>query len=174
MSANELYHYGVKGMKWGVRKSTYYIETQDKVGGNYTNRQKKRMARQAQSILKKQIRESNHVADRYTKAANSVYKKADKLTRKSEARQNKGDQAGFNKYQSKAWKQVAKNIAITQAAKAATAQSKLASKRLSQISNGTLQAGRDYVTNKRTSTDLGLIALGMINWTTEKRVDFRK
>lgn len=35
VSANELYHYGVKGMKWGVRKSTYYIETQDKVGGNY-------------------------------------------------------------------------------------------------------------------------------------------
>lgn len=174
VSANELYHYGVLGMKWGIRKATYYTETRDKIGGNYTNRQKKRMVRQAQSILKERIRKSNQVADKYTKAANRAHKKADKLTGKSEARQNKGDQAGFNKYQSKAWKQVAKNITNTQAAKAATAQSKLASKRLSQISDGTLQAGRDYVTNKRTSTNFALSALGIVNWKTVRRLDFRE
>lgn len=168
-SANELYHYGVLGMKWGVRKGTYYNETHDTVGGNYTDRQKKRMVRQARSILKEQIRKSNTEANIHTKAANHAYKKADKLTRKSEARQNKGDQAGFNKYQSKAWKQVAKNITNTQSAKTAIAQSKLASKRLSEISDGTLQAGRDYVTNKG-------IYRGFYDnyYTVERRIDFRK
>ena len=169
VSANELYHYGVLGMKWGVRKGRFYAETQDKVGGNYTDRQKKRMARQARSILKKRIQKSNDLADIYTKTANRAYRKADKLTWKSEAQQNKGDQAGFNKYQSKAWKQVAENITNTQAAKAATAQSKLASKRLSQISDGTLQAGRDYVTNARYSSNV------FSNYFTfERYIDFRK
>lgn len=174
MTTNELYHYGVLGMKWGVRKGNYWTETQDKVGGSYTDRQKKRMTRQAKSILNKQIKRFNSIANAYEKDANRAYKKVDKLTWKSEARQNKGDQAGFEKYQSKAWKQVARTITSTKKADAATAQSKLASKRLSEISDGTLKAGRDYVTNKRSSTNLPLSALGIVNWTTEKRVDFRE
>ena len=174
MSTDELYHYGVLGMKWGVRKGNYWTETQDKVGGNYTDHQKKRMTRQAKSILNKEIKRSNNIANAYTRDANRAYKKVDKLTWKSEARQNKGDQAGFDKYQSKAWKQVARTITSTKKADAATAQSKLASKRLSEINDGTLKAGRDYVTNKRSSTNLPLSALGIVNWSTEKRIDFRK
>lgn len=174
ISTDELYHYGVLGMKWGVRKGNYWTETQDEVGGTYTDRQKKRMTRQAKSILNKQIKRSNNIANAYTKDANRAYKKADRLTWKSEARQNKGDQAGFDKYQSKAWKQVARTITSTKKADAATAQSKLASKRLSEINDGTLKAGKDYVTNKRSSTNLALSALGVVNWSTEKRIDFRK
>ena len=104
-------------MKWGVRKGHYWTETQDKVGGNYTDRQKKRMTRQAKSILNKQIKRSNNIANVYAKDASRAYKKADKLT---------------------------------------------------------LKAGRDYVTNKRSSTNLALSALGIVNWSTEKCIDFRK
>lgn len=132
------------------------------------------MTRQAKSILNKQIKRSNNIANVYAKDASRAYKKADKLTWKSEARQNKGDQAGFNKYQSKAWKQVGRSIVSNKKADAAAAQSKLANKRLSEISDGTLKAGRDYVTNKRSSINLALSALDIANWSTEKRIDFRK
>lgn len=131
------------------------------------------MSRQAQSILKKQKRRFDNIADVYTKDANRAYAKADKLVWKSEARQNKGDQVGFNKYQSKAWKQLARNATSKKTAEDAIRNSKLAEKRLNEISSGTLKAGQDYVTNKRTSTNLLLSAAGIMNWRTEKRVDFR-
>ena len=69
----ELYHYGVKGMKWGVRRN-----------------------------LRKQQALSN-----------KAYRKASYYTSKSEKAKMKGDSAKYEKYQSKAWKEVAK-IAVAQ------------------------------------------------------------
>ena len=39
---NELYHYGVLGMKWGVRRGRVSASTQNKVGKSYTTKQKKK------------------------------------------------------------------------------------------------------------------------------------
>lgn len=166
-SSNEIYHYGIKGMKWGVRKATVYSETNDRIGENYTDRQKKRMRLQAQSILKRQKKQQDSIAKVYNKAAAKAQKKADDLVWKSEARQNRGDQLGFQKYQSKAWKQVAKYLKNKKVADNATAKSKMAQTRLIDISEEKLKAGRDYVTNKRTNYILPTY------WTTEERVDFK-
>lgn len=173
-SSGELYHYGVKGMRWGVRKTRLYTSTNDHVGENYTDRQRKRMKKQARSILKGKIKESDSVAKFYERDAAMAYKKVDRLTSKSEKRQVKGDQEGFNKYQSKAWKQVARHITSTQKAEAQRSISRSANKRLSEISNDTLKAGKDYVTNITSSTNLLLSAGGIINWRTERRIDYAK
>lgn len=74
---------------------------------------------------------------------------------------------GFQKYQSKAWKQVAKYLKNKKVADNATAKSKMAQTRLIDISEEKLKAGRDYVTNKRTNYILPTY------WTTEERVDFK-
>ena len=166
-SSNELYHYGVKGMRWGFRKATLYSETNDRIGENYTDRQKKRMRLQAQSILKRQKKQQESIAKAYNKAAEKAQKKADDLVWKSEARQNRGDQSGFQKYQSKAWKQVAKYLKNKKIADNAIANSKIAQKRITDISEEKLKAGRDYVTNKRLNYILPRY------WRTEERVDFK-
>ena len=172
-ASDELYHWGVKGMKWGVRKTNYYSESNDTFGNDYSERQKKRIRSQALSILKNKRKEQDSIAKVYNKAAAKAQKKADNLVWKSEARQNRGDQAGFQKYQSKAWKQVAKYLKYKKTADAATVISKLSQKRINDISEEKLKAGRDYITNKRSSTNLLLSAAGVVNWKNDKRVEFR-
>ena len=170
-SSNELYHYGVKGMKWGFRKyKTLYRETTDAIGDQYTDRQKKRIQKQAESILKAGIKRQTGIFNSLSKYADRKYKKADKLVYKSEARQKIGDESGFKKYQSKAWKQVAKYIKAKKSADEIIKQVNISQKRLSEIHEGKIKAGRDYVTNK--VTKYRPIPYGVLI-TTEKRIDFK-
>ena len=164
---NELYHYGIKGMKWGVRKhKALYSETTDTVGGNYTDRQKKRIQKQAESILKNNIKKQTGILSSVSKYADHKHKKINKLTYKSKYRKKMGDQAGFQKYQSKIRKQTAKYIKAKKDSNKIVKQLNIAKKRLSEISEGKLKAGRDYVTNKVTKYE------GYVT-TIEKRVDFK-
>ena len=69
----------------------------------------------------------------------------DKLARKSEVRKQLGDQAGFQKYQSKTSKQLAKYEKARKLYEWSTQASALLQKKIDDISNGTLKAGRDFV-----------------------------
>lgn len=170
---DELIHYGVKGMKWGVRNGRIQAQTLDRIGGAYTSKQKNRIRRQAEKILIKNIDRKERSATSFSKAADKHYKKADKLVYKSEARQRIGDQKGFEKYQGKAWKHLANQYTYQQAAERDTKTSQAYKKKLNSIQDGTLKAGEDYVTNIVASSSIPLAALGIFNVRTEKRIDFK-
>lgn len=174
LNNNELMHYDVLGMKWGVHRGRLTTITNDKIGDSYTDRQKKRITKQAKSILGKKIRSDNSKAGVYDRAAAKTYKKIDKLVWKSEALQKVGDRSGFEKYQSKAWKKTARFINQQTAAQNYKNSANMAQKRLKDIDEGVLKASKDFVTNKCSSTNIPLSMLGVINWRTEKRVDFKQ
>ena len=146
-SDSDLEHFGVLGMKWGVHKNGIGVQTQRKIGDNFSNHVKKKMTSQAKSTLRKQIKESKAKADMSQRTSKKLYKKADKLVWKSESYQNKGNNEKFQKYQGLAWNRLLNSHIAEQNAKKFLEQSKYFEKKLSQIKDGTLQAGRDFVTN---------------------------
>ena len=175
LNSGELKHYGVKGMKWGVTKvGTITVHTNNKFGDKYTDRQKKRMASAAKKLLKREETWDKIYAKGHTNVANRAYKKADKHVWTSEKAQAKGDQQKFEKYQSKAWKQLAKHHSALEAAKRSTESSKLAAKRIADIDSGKLQAGRDFVTNSTYYTNLALDAIGLINVGRTRTLEFKR
>ena len=171
---DELYHYGVKGMKWGVRRKRLYVQTNDRPGSSYSDREKASIKKQARSILKKNIRKSTIYSKVFDSASKSAYNKADKLVWKSEKKQNEGDQAGFEKYQSKAWKQMAKYYTNKQKAEKLMAEVKASTKKLKDIDNDRVKAGKDYVTNTTVSTNMLLSLVGIPNIKIEEQIDFKK
>lgn len=171
---DELYHYGVKGMKWGVRRTRLYAQTNDRPGNYYSDREKAHIKKRAKSILKNNIRKSTMYSEVFDSASKSAYNKADKLVWKSEKKQNEGDQAGFEKYQSKAWKQMAKYYMNKQKAEELMAEVKASTKKLKDIDKDRIKAGRDYVTNTTVSTNMLLSLAGIPNIKIEEQLDFKK
>ena len=171
---DELYHYGVKGMKWGVRRTRLYVQTDDRPGNSYSDREKESIKKRAQSILKNNIRKSTMYSKVFDSASKSAYNKADKLVWKSEKKQNEGDQAGFEKYQSKALKQMAKYYTNKQKAEKLMAEVKDSTKKLKDIDKDLVKAGKDYVTNTTVSTNMLLSLAGIPNIKIEEQIDFKK
>lgn len=151
MDNRELMHYGVMGMKWGVRRY------QNKDGSltakgkkrfadvSMNERKSRRQSKQAVSLLYKKGNEARTSADINVGRANTAYRKASKYVWKSEAAQVKGNRDKFEKYQGKAWKQLAKQHEYLQAAESFTKQSRVYDQKISDISSGKIKAGRDFI-----------------------------
>lgn len=137
---NVLQHHGILGMRWGKRRTTEQSGHKP-----YSDRQKTHMTKQAIQVLSRHSKSAAEVVKMGKYIEDKQYKKADKLVWKSEEKQAKGDQKGFEKYQGKAWKHMGRSIAAGQIVQARLKQKQLLDKKISDIREGKTKAGKDFV-----------------------------
>lgn len=101
-------------MKWGVRKGIVRVNTNNKIGGQYSARKKTKIKKQAQKKLKQNIQDE----DWFAKESKREYD--DGLITKSDLKRYMKDSKTAKAYYSK---------------------------KLKEVENDTLEAGKDYVTN---------------------------
>lgn len=89
MFENELYHYGVVGMKWGIRRGRVSAHTENIVGRSYTTKQKKKMTKNAVKILNRRMEGRNRMADSYERAAARSKTDVSRMSNELAARQHR-------------------------------------------------------------------------------------
>lgn len=132
---NELYHHGVMGMKWGVRR----YQNKD---GTLTEKGKARFKKVSESaFLQKRDQKTAIKNIKRTKSAYKPDRYAVYYNKKAEKARAKGDMENMKKY-----------IA---SAKAFTKMNTDLNKKLSDLTTGKLKAGRDFIIQR--DYDLWLI-----------------
>lgn len=143
-----LAHHGILGMKWGVRRYQNEDGTLTEAGKLRATKvaSSNRLSKKDTRIAKKAIYET---VKRNTIYADVNTRKAAKEIAKAAKAKSGGDDYGAQKYTSNAERYV-KNAASF------IASNKTLSKTLSEISDGTLKAGRDFFI--QTDLNIGILA----------------
>ena len=132
-SDDDIWHYGIKGMKWGVHRFYNKDGSRTAAGKKRENdakresRESAHVKKQATKILKKNIEEDNDMAKSFLSDAKEA-----KTISKDALREGYKEDSAF----------------YTNEAKSFFKSADLARKHLSQIENGELQSGRDYIVRK--------------------------
>lgn len=144
---NELYHYGVKGMKRGIRRfqnedgtlteagrARYNTRSESFESRNYGDSARRAMQRMAANHLQSQMHENMKTVGKNDKLINKFAKKADKLSAKkiNNRRQKKLDKYNDTVKTAKTYNKTLSNY------------NKDLSKKLSAVQTGKAVAGKDY------------------------------
>ena len=148
---NELYHHGILGMKWGVRRYQNKDGTLTAKGRarfrqvSGDERLVKRNTKQAVKILNSNRKTYDSLASRSEILAEKAGMKADKQTTKTEEALYKNNKPKAEKHLAKERKYIAEQAAQTKRAKAFLEVSDVINQKIDKIKSGELKAGRDFI-----------------------------
>lgn len=145
MNSNELYHYGVLGMKWGVRRYQNKDGSLTAAGKKKQEKDNKHSEYAAKRILKEKIGYADHDIKRADKKLAKLGKNMDRYTSKMDKAYDRGDFAKRDRYMDKYLDAFDKSEQYTIKYDDFVAKRDFYKRKLSEIDSGVLQAGKDYI-----------------------------
>lgn len=150
MSNDELYHHGIFGMKWGVRRY-------QNADGTLTSKGKARYMKveSSERLQKSETRKARKILNTHVNMDPKYAQSYSNMSKKSQAKakQYMEDSDKYNKYMKKAEKNARR-------AKEHTRNSIIALKKIRDIDSGKLKAGRDFIVQ----TDMNIRLTNLGTW----------